>query len=101
MPKVDESLVGFSIEVCFEYDDDDDSTYYAWCDGVVHSIVNKTVEWLWLIGTRRKFMRVIQMQESAVTNLELGVGTQKTPNHGLGGSLLVTPMLKISQKSLH
>ena len=30
MPKVDESLVGFSIEVCFEYDDD--STYFAWCD---------------------------------------------------------------------
>jgi hypothetical protein len=30
MPKVDESLVGFSIEVCFEYDDD--STHFAWCD---------------------------------------------------------------------
>ena len=42
MPKVDESIVGFNIEYCFEYiNDEDDSTYLAWCDGVVHSIVNE------------------------------------------------------------
>jgi hypothetical protein len=41
-PKIDQSLVGFNIEVCFEYiNDDDNSTYIAWCDGVVHSITNE------------------------------------------------------------
>ena len=41
MPKVDNSLVGFNIEVCFEYDEDDGSTYLAWCDGVVQSVANE------------------------------------------------------------
>ncbi len=41
-PKIDQSLVGFNIEVCFEYiNDDDNSTYIAWCDGVVDSIANE------------------------------------------------------------
>lgn len=40
MPKIDDTLVGFSIEYCFAYLDDDGGEYYAWIDGVVERIVN-------------------------------------------------------------
>ena len=40
MPKVDETLVGFRIEYCFSYLDQDGGEFYGWCDGVVERIVN-------------------------------------------------------------
>ena len=40
MPNIDDTLVGFSIEYCFAYLDDDGGEYYAWIDGVVEKIVN-------------------------------------------------------------
>eukprot|EP00956_Cyclotella_meneghiniana_P015579 scaffold23959_cov59-Cyclotella_meneghiniana.AAC.1 len=50
MPNIDDTLVGFSIEYCFAYLDDDGGEYYAWIDGVVERIVNaekRTVEIRW------------------------------------------------------
>ena len=50
MPAVDENLVGFGIEYCFSYLDDDGSEYYGWCEGVVSRIVNakkRMVEITW------------------------------------------------------
>ena len=40
MPVFDESLKGFKIEYCFSYFDEDGSTYPAWCEGEIESIVN-------------------------------------------------------------
>eukprot|EP00956_Cyclotella_meneghiniana_P037845 scaffold145377_cov41-Cyclotella_meneghiniana.AAC.1 len=40
MPKIDDTLVGYNIEYCFAYLDDDGGEYYAWLDGVVEKIVN-------------------------------------------------------------
>jgi hypothetical protein len=39
--KIDQSLVGFNIEICFEYINDDNNSTIAWCDGVVHTISNE------------------------------------------------------------
>jgi hypothetical protein len=41
MPEVDENLVGFKIEYCFTYSDDDGTPYDAWCDGVVEKVINE------------------------------------------------------------
>lgn len=42
MPEFNQNLVGFKIEFCFTYiDDEDGSEYPAWCDGVIESIVNE------------------------------------------------------------
>ena len=38
MPTVDETFVGFKIEMLFVYDIDDGSSYLDWCNGVVNSI---------------------------------------------------------------
>ena len=40
MPNVDDNLVGFNIEFCFSYVDEDGGEYLAWIDGVVEQIVN-------------------------------------------------------------
>ena len=40
IPNIDENLIGFNIEYCLSYEDDDGGEYYAWCDGVVEDIVN-------------------------------------------------------------
>ena len=42
MPEFNDDLIGFNIEYCFTYLDEEDGTEYpAWCDGVVESIVNE------------------------------------------------------------
>lgn len=67
MPKVDASLVGFSIEVCFEYvSDDDDSTYLAWCDGVVDSITSE-----------KNRMVMIKWNEKKLVDGDQKIGRQK------------------------
>jgi hypothetical protein len=38
MPAFDDSLIGFKIEFCFSYVDDEGGTYPAWCEGVIESI---------------------------------------------------------------
>ena len=50
MPTVDETFVGFKIEMLFEYDNDDGTRYLDWCNGVVDSIINErtrcvTIKW--------------------------------------------------------
>jgi hypothetical protein len=45
MPDVDKTLVGFLIEYCFSYLDDDGGEYHAWCDGVVERIINTEKGW--------------------------------------------------------
>lgn len=49
-PGIDESLIGFHIEFCFTYVEDDGSTSDDWCDGIVQKIVNartRVVEIKW------------------------------------------------------
>ncbi len=42
MPDFNDELIGFNIEYCFTYlDEEDSSSYPAWCDGVIESIVSK------------------------------------------------------------
>ena len=42
MPDFNDELIGFNIEYCFTYlDEEDGSSYPAWCDGVIESIVSK------------------------------------------------------------
>ena len=41
MPTVDNSIIGFPIEVCFEYEGDDHIPFIAWCDGIVQSVINE------------------------------------------------------------
>jgi hypothetical protein len=40
MPAFDEMLIGFKIEFCFSYVDDEAGTYPAWFEGVIEFIVN-------------------------------------------------------------
>jgi hypothetical protein len=40
-PAFDESLIGFKIEYCFSYDEEDGTPYLSWCDGEVVAIVNE------------------------------------------------------------
>ena len=40
-PAFDNSLIGFKIEYCFSYDEEDGTPYLSWCDGEVVSIVNE------------------------------------------------------------
>lgn len=89
MPKVDESLVGFSIELCFEYDDDDDSTYYAWCDGVVHSIVNENSRMVMIKWNEKK----IQEGDARINRHKLGISgwNPKNPKPGAWRKFLGDP----------
>ena len=42
MSDFNNKLVGFKIEYCFTYlDEEDGSSYSAWCDGVIESIVSE------------------------------------------------------------
>jgi hypothetical protein len=40
MPEFCNNLIGFQIEFCFNYSADDGSSYLAWIEGVLESIVN-------------------------------------------------------------
>jgi uncharacterized membrane protein len=40
MPEFGDNLIGFHIEFCFNYSADDGSSYLAWIEGVIESIVN-------------------------------------------------------------
>ena len=83
MPKVDESLVGFNIEYCFEYvSDDDDSTYLAWCDGVVHSIVNENSRMVMIKWNEKK----LREGDAEISRHKLGIrgwNPKKTQTGGL------------------
>ena len=42
MPEFNDELIGFNIEYCFTYLNEDDGTLYpARCDGVIESMVNE------------------------------------------------------------
>jgi hypothetical protein len=41
IPELDESFIGFNIEMLFQYDNDDGTMYLNWCHGVVTSIVSQ------------------------------------------------------------
>ena len=41
MPKVNSELIGFKIEMLFQYDNEDGTTYVNWCNGVIISILNE------------------------------------------------------------
>ena len=43
-PAFDDSLIGFKIEYCFSYDEEDGTPYLSWCDGEVVSIVNERTQ---------------------------------------------------------
>jgi hypothetical protein len=40
MPEFGNNLIGFQIEFCFNYSADDGSSYLAWIEGVIESVVN-------------------------------------------------------------
>jgi hypothetical protein len=40
-PKFDDSLIGFKIEYCFSYDEEDGAPFLSWCDCKIVSIVNE------------------------------------------------------------
>jgi hypothetical protein len=49
-PKFDDTLIGFKVEYCFSYDEEDGTPYLSWCDGKIVSIVNQKtrtvlIEW--------------------------------------------------------
>ena len=46
MPVIDETLVGFKIEMLFQYDNDDGTTYLNWCNSVISSIINSKSEYV-------------------------------------------------------
>ena len=49
-PGIDESLIGFHVEFCFTYVENDGSTYDDCCDGVAQKIMNartRVVEIQW------------------------------------------------------
>ena len=57
MPDVDESLVGYHIDYCFEYfDEDGDGTYLGWCDGVVQKIVDEKTRMVEIRWNKKKVM---------------------------------------------
>ena len=68
MPNVDKSLVGFPIEVCFEYDGEDGAPFTAWCDGTVMSVINEKTR-----------MVLIKWNEKKVAE-----GDAQTSKHKLG-----------------
>jgi hypothetical protein len=79
--KIDQSLVGFDIEVCFEYiNDDDNSTNIAWCDGVVHSIANEKNRMVMIKGNEKKLVE----GDQKISRQKLGVRgwNPKTPKSG-------------------
>ena len=80
MPKVDKSLVGFNIEVCFEYINDDDNSTIAWCDGVVHSIANEKNRMVMMKWNAKKLVE----GDQKISRQKLGVRgwNPKTPKSG-------------------
>ena len=41
MPAVSSELIGFKIEMLFQYDNEDGTAYVNWCNGVIISILNE------------------------------------------------------------
>ena len=80
-PKINQSLVGFSIEVCYEYiNDEDNSTYLAWCDGVVHSISNEKNRMVMIKWNEKKLVE----GDQKIGRQKLGIRSwnPKTPKSG-------------------
>jgi hypothetical protein len=92
MPEVDENLVGFKIEYCFTYSDDDGTPYDAWCDGVVEKVINEKTRMVLIRwnGMKRKCMKEINLCRDI--SWRFGAGIQKTPRVGHGESILGTLM---------
>ena len=51
MPMVDESLIGYEIDMLFEDDDEEGSTVNVWCQGKVVSIVKENTN---VVGIKQK-----------------------------------------------
>ena len=84
MPKVDESLVGFNIEYCFEYvSDDDDSNYLAWCDGVVHSIFIANSRMVMIEWNENKLNKLTE-GDAEISHHKLGIRGWNPKNHQTG-----------------
>ena len=88
MPPVDDTLIGFEIEYLFEYyDEEDDSRYLAWCDGVVQGITNQKTRMVEIKWNPKK----VDKDDLLITKHKLGIlygnGTQKILLRELGGSL--------------
>ena len=53
-PAFDDSLIGFKIEYCFSYDEEDGTPYLSWCDGEVVSIVNERTRMVMIKWNKEK-----------------------------------------------
>jgi hypothetical protein len=61
----DDSLIGFKIEYCFSYDEEDGTPYLSWCDGEVVSIVNERTRMVMIkYGTKIKWPREMHWKVS-------------------------------------
>ena len=80
MPKIDVTIVGFPIEVCFEYDNEDGSLFIAWCDGIVHSVVNEKTRMVMIKWNEKK----VAEGDAKISKHKLGIRSwnPKTPKSG-------------------
>ena len=57
MPVIDENFVGYHIDYCFEYfDDEGDNTYLGWCDGIVQKVLNPNTRMVEIKWNEKKVM---------------------------------------------
>ena len=89
MPKVDTSLVGFNIEYCFTYFDDDGSTYDAWCDGIVEKVINEKTRMVLIRWNEKK----VHEGDQLVSRHKLGIRSwnPKNPKGGAWREYLGNP----------
>ena len=80
MPEVDENLVGFKIEYCFTYSDDDGTPYDAWCDGVVEKVINEKTRMVLIRWNEKK----VHEGDQLVSRHKLAIRSwnPKNPNGG-------------------
>ena len=50
-------MIGFKIEYCFSYDEEDGTTYLSWCDGEVVSIVNERTRMVMIKWNKDKVVK--------------------------------------------
>ena len=69
MPEIDDSLVGFNIEYCFTYDEEDGSQYLSWVDGYVIKIINVKTRVVEIEWNKKKVIE----GDATVTKQKLGI----------------------------
>ena len=89
MPEIDKSLIGFNIEYCFTYDEDDGSPYPSWIDGHVTRIINAKTRLVEIEWNEKK----VAEGDATVTRQKLGIRkwNPKNPTEGAWREFLGDP----------